>query len=145
MLVDEIKGHITAAMKSGDTVARDVLRLALGEIQTAEARANAPVADADAAAALRKLIKSNEETLAAIGEDPRSVTLRREIEVLKELLPARLSVEQIVGALAEQQGAIREAKSDGQATGTAMKHLKSVGAAVDGNDVAAAVRQIRGG
>jgi uncharacterized protein len=145
MLVDEIKGHITAAMKSGDKVARDVLRLALGEIQTAEARANAPVADADAAAALRKLIKSNEETLAAIGEDPRSVTLRREIEVLKELLPAQMSVEQIVGALAEQQGAIREAKSDGQATGTAMKHLKSVGAAVDGNDVAAAVRQIRGG
>src|SRR5690606_5981003 len=96
MLVNELKSRVTAAMKSGDTVARDVLRLALGEIQTAEARANAPLADDDAAALLRKLIKSNEETVSAIGGDERAATLRREIEVLKELLPARMTTAEIV-------------------------------------------------
>jgi uncharacterized protein YqeY len=144
VLVDDIKKQITAAMKSGDAIARDVLRLALSEIQAAEARKNAPSSDDDAAAALRKLIKSNEETLALSGEGERAATLRREIEVLSSLLPKQLSVDDIVSALASEHDAIKSAKSDGQATGIAMKHLKSTGAAVSGNDVAAAVKKIRG-
>lgn len=145
VLVDDIKKQITAAMKSGDTIARDVLRLALGEIQTAEARKNAPATDDEAAAAVRKLIKSNEETLGLAGEGERATTLRREIEVLSGLLPKQLSVDDIVAALAAQHEAIKAAKGDGQATGIAMKHLKSTGASASGNDVAAAVKRIRGG
>lgn len=144
VLVDDIKKQITTAMKSGDAIARDVLRLALSEIQAAEARKNAPSSDDDAAATLRKLIKSNEETLALSGEGERATTLRREIEVLSSLLPKQLSVDDIVAALASEHEAIKAAKSDGQATGVAMKHLKSAGAAVSGNDVSAAVRKIRG-
>jgi uncharacterized protein len=143
MIVSAIKKRISTAMKDGDTVARDVLRLALGEIQTAEARSNAALPDEEAAAALRKLIKSNEETLAALGDDARASALRREIEVLEELLPARLTVEQIALALAPCADAIKSAKADGQAIGVAMKHLKSEGASFDGADVAQAVKKIR--
>ena len=144
MLVDDIKKQITGAMKSGDVVARDVLRLALGEIQTAEARKNAPATEEDAANALRKLIKSNEETLGLTSDGERATTLRREIEVLSALLPKQLSVDDIVLALASEHDAIKAAKTDGQATGIAMKHLKASGAAVSGNDVGAAVKKIRG-
>jgi uncharacterized protein YqeY len=143
VLVDDIKKQVTVAMKSGDAVARDVLRLALGEIQTAEARKNAPASDDDVAAAVRKLIKSNEETLALSGEGERATTLRREIEVLSAFLPKQLSVDDIVAALAAEHDAIKAAKTDGQATGVAMKHLKASGAAVSGNDVGAAVKKIR--
>jgi uncharacterized protein YqeY len=147
VLVDEIKKQITAAMKSGDSVARDILRLAASEIQTAEARKNAALSDDEAAASVRKLIKSNEETLSlategGAGQDG-AATLRREIEVLSALLPKQLSVDDIVAALASQHDAIKSAKTDGQATGVAMKHLKSVGASVSGNDVGAAVKKIR--
>ena len=146
MLVEEIKKRVAAAVKQHDTVTRDVLRLALGEIQTAEARKNAPLAEEDAAAALRKLIKSNEETLAALTSgDERVPVLKREIEVLASLLPAQMSAAQIVAALAGQVEAIKAAGSDGQATGIAMKHLKASGAAVSGGDVTAAVKQIRQG
>src|SRR5687768_10424955 len=101
MLIDELKKAITVAMKGGDTVARDVLRLALGEIQMAEVRkaekgGDAKLTDDDAAAAIRKLIKSNEETLGLSGEGERATTLRREIEVLSALLPKGLSVDEIV-------------------------------------------------
>ena len=144
MLVDDIKKQITLAMKSGDVAARDVLRLALGEIQTAEARKNAPASDEDAESAIRKLIKSNEETLGLTSEGERATTLRREIEVLSGLLPKQLSVDEIVAALASQHDAIKAAKNDGQATGIAMKHLKASGAAVSGNDVGAAVKKLRG-
>lgn len=144
MLVEEIKKRVAVAVKEGDTVARDVLRLALGEIQTAEARKNAPLADEEAASALRKLIKSNEETLSALAaDDGRVSALKKEIAVLTSLLPAQLSVAQIVEALAAQTPAIRAAGNDGQATGIAMKHLKSTGAAVSGAEVTAAVKQIR--
>jgi uncharacterized protein YqeY len=144
MLVDEIKKRVALAVKQGDTVTRDVLRLALGEIQTAEARKNAPLADEEANGALRKLIKSNEETLGALpADDSRVSALKKEVEVLTSLLPAQLSVAQIVEALSAQSAAIKAANNDGQATGIAMKHLKSTGAAVGGADVTAAVKQIR--
>jgi uncharacterized protein YqeY len=141
-MLQELKKRIAEAMKSGDTVARDVLRLALGEIQTAEARKNGPVGDEDIAASIRKLIKSNEETL-ALSEGERAVVLRRENEILSSLLPKQLSVEAIVAALAADHDAIKAAKNDGQATGIAMKRLKASGASVSGNDVAAAVKQLR--
>lgn len=143
MLVDDLKKRVTEAVKAGDTTARDVLRLALGEIQTAEARKNTALSDEDAAAVVRKLVKSNEETLALAGEGERASTLRREIEVLSSVLPKQLSVDAIVGLLEAQRDAIRAAKNDGQATGVAMKHLKAAGANVTGNDVAAAVKRIR--
>lgn len=144
MLVEEIKKRVAAAVKQGDSTTRDVLRLALGEIQTAEARKNAPLTEEDAAAALRKLIKSNEETLAALpAGDERIATLKQEVEVLVSFLPAQLTVAQIVEALAGQAAAIKAANNDGQATGLAMKHLKSTGAPVNGADVTAAVKQLR--
>lgn len=145
MLVDDIKKRAAEAVKAGDTVARDVLRLALGEIQTAEARKNTTLGEEEAAGALRKLIKSNEETLAALAAgDERTPTLKREVEVLTALLPAQMTVDQIALALASQLDAIKAAKADGQATGIAMKHLKSIGASANGADVTAAVKKIRG-
>src|SRR3954463_16826484 len=85
VLVDDIKKQITGAMKSGDAVARDVLRLALSEIQATEARKNAPSSDDEAGNALRKLIKSNEETLALTTDGERADVLRKEISVLAAL------------------------------------------------------------
>ncbi|MFO0736781.1 MAG: GatB/YqeY domain-containing protein [Labilithrix sp.] len=144
-LVDDIKGQVKDAMKSGDTVARDILRLALGEIQTAEARKAAALSDEETAAAVRKLIKSNEETLSLSADNAeRSATLKKEIEVLSALLPKQLSVDDIVKALEPVKDAIVAAKADGQATGVAMKHLKTTGANVSGNDVGAAVKKLRG-
>lgn len=143
MLVDDLKKRISLAVKDGDSVARDVLRLALGEIQTAEARKNAPLSEDDARAAVRKLVKSNQETL-GLSQGERAETLRHEIEVLESLLPKALSPDQIVAALAEQRDAIKAAGNDGQATGIAMKHFKASGMTVNAADVTAAVKAIRG-
>ena len=145
MLIDEIKKRTMQAMKAKDELARDVLRVALGEIQTAEARATRSLSEEEATAIVRKLVKSNEETLALASTGERADALRRENEILRELLPSVLSVAQIVDALASQAEAIRAAKSDGQATGLAMKHLKGTGAVFEGSDVTLAVKQMRGG
>lgn len=144
MLIDQLRANAAQAVKEKDEVIRDVLRLAVGEIQTAEARAGRAITDEEAAAILKKLVKSNEETLALAGEGPRADVLLREIKALEALLPKGLSLDEIIAALAPVVDAIKAAKADGQATGVAMKHLKSSGVSADGTLVAAAVKKIRG-
>ncbi|MGH7330390.1 MAG: GatB/YqeY domain-containing protein, partial [Polyangiaceae bacterium] len=114
-----------------------------GEIQTAEARIEKPVTDDEAAGIVRKLIKSNGETMAKSEDAEQKKTLAREIAVLEALLPKSMSHDEMLAALAPVHAAIKEAKSDGQATGVAMKHLKQSGATVNGNDVAAVVKALR--
>jgi uncharacterized protein YqeY len=142
MLVEEIKKRSMSAMKAGKTIEKEILRVALGEIQTVEAREGS-VSDAQAQAIVRRLIKSNEETR-TVADDAQKVTLTEEIAVLRTLLPQTLDVAAIVEALAPVKDALRAAANDGQATGVAMTHRKGLGALVDGKDVSAAVRQLRG-
>jgi uncharacterized protein YqeY len=89
-------------------------------------------------------VKSNEETLQASQDETQKATLLAEIEVLNSYLPKSLGVPEIVAALAPVAEAVKAAGNDGQATGVAMKHLKGLGAEVNGKDVSAAVRQLRG-
>ncbi|HWL85521.1 MAG TPA: GatB/YqeY domain-containing protein [Polyangiaceae bacterium] len=145
MLVEILKARALEAMKSKDREATNIFRLALGEIQTFGARNNRDATEEEAVAVVRKLIKSNEETLSMAQDAEQRRTLEKENALLQSLLPATLSVEAIAAALGPVVDAIRAAKSEGQATGVAMKHLKSTGAAAAGTDVAKAIKQLRGG
>ena len=144
VITQEIKTRMLAAMQARDAVAKNVLGVALGEIQTAEARANRALSDDEAMAVVRKLVKSNEETLGHAKDDQARMTeLRREIEVLASLLPKALSVEAVAEALAPVAEALRAAKSDGHAMGVAMKHLKASGAVVESAAVQEAIKRVR--
>ena len=148
MITDEIKARMRAAMQARDPVAKNVLGVALGDIQTAEARVNRALGEDEAMAVVRKLVKSNEETLAHFtqgGDAARTAELRREIEVLSSLLPKALSLDAVVAALAPVGAALRAAKSDGHAMGLAMKHLKASGAVVESAAVQEAVKTLRSG
>ncbi|MCK6537219.1 MAG: GatB/YqeY domain-containing protein [Polyangiaceae bacterium] len=144
MLSEEIKKRMLQAMKAGRTLEKEILRVALGEIQTQEARANQALSDDEVAAVVRKLVKNNQETLGVSESVEQKAQLAEEITVLESLLPKALGVDEIVAALAAVADAVRAAGNDGQATGVAMKHLKSTGAVVTGKEVTAAVKQIRG-
>lgn len=145
MLVDEMKRQLKDAMKAKDLVAKDVLRTALGEIQTAESRAGEALPDAEAQKIVKKLVKANDETMKVSPDAETKAKLTRENEILGGLLPKALTVDEIVAALADVTDAIRAAKADGPAMGVAMKTLKATGAAVEAPDVNAAVRKIRAG
>jgi uncharacterized protein YqeY len=143
-LVDQIKARMFQAMKAGNTVEKEILRVAMGEITTDAARPGKKGDDDEAQAILKKLVKSNEESLQASQDEAQKAQLRAEIEVLNTFLPKSLGVDEIVAALAPVAEAVKSAGNDGQATGVAMKHLKSLGAVVNGKDVSAAVRKLRG-
>lgn len=143
MLAVTIKQKMIAAMKAKDTVAKEILKVTLGELDVLESRSGDKPDDAQAAKVVKKLMKSNEETLALARTDEERATLKRELEVLAELLPKSMSAEEVAQALAGVRDQIVGAAGDGAATGIAMKHLKSIGADVDGKTVSAAVQQLR--
>jgi uncharacterized protein YqeY len=147
MLVDDIKRRRMAALKAGNALEKEILGVALGEIETRKAsdaqKGVEDKGDEVALAIVRKLVKSNEETLAVASDAAQKDALAKELEILRSLLPQTLGVPQIVEALAPVREQIRAASNDGQATGVAMKHLKSLGAGVAGKDVSEAVKQLR--
>ena len=132
-----------AAMKAHDTVRKEILRVAVGEITTSAERAGSAQGDELASGVVRKLIKSNHETLGLTVDVAQQEVLRQEIAVLEALLPKSLGVDEIAALLEPVRDGIRAAANDGQATGVAMKHLKAAGANVQGKDVGEAVRRIR--
>jgi uncharacterized protein YqeY len=144
MLVDAIKARMFKAMKAGNTVEKEILRVAVGEITTEAAREGRTGSDEEAQAILRKLIKSNDESIAASEDSSKKATLEEENRILSDFLPKSLDVDAIVAALAAVAAAVKAAGNEGQATGVAMKHLKGSGAVVQGKDVAQAVKRIRG-
>jgi uncharacterized protein YqeY len=142
-LLDQIKAQMFAAMKSGNATEREILKVAMGEITTDAARPGRKGDDDETRAILKKLVKSNEESIEASQDEAQKAQLRAEIEVLNAYLPKALGVAEIVAALAPVADAVKAAGNDGQATGVAMKHLKTLGAEINGKDVSAAVRQLR--
>lgn len=139
MLIKTLKEQMFAAMKAKNNVEKEVLRTVIGEVTSTGADPD----DARVLATLKKLVKSNQETLSASADAEQKTTLQQEIDILNRFLPQSLSVEQICEALDGVATSIRAAANDGQATGLAMKQLKSSGSEVDGKDVAAAVKRLR--
>ena len=145
MLLDEIKARMFRAMKAGDTLEKEILRVALGEITTDAARPGRKGDDQETQAILRKLIKSNDESLESITDAGRRADLQRENEILRAFLPRALGEDELVAALAAVAEAVRASSNEGQATGIAMKHLKAGGVVADGKLVGLAVRRLRAG
>lgn len=143
MLSDQIKARMFQAIKAKATVEKEILRVAMGEITTEAARPGRVGSDEEVQAILRKLVKSNEETLIATTDSVQRAVLAEEVEILSSFLPKSLGLEEITLALAPVLEQIKAAGNDGQATGIAMKQLKTTGAIVNGKDVTLAIKKLR--
>lgn len=144
-LAAEIKKAMFAAMKAKNVVEKEILRVSLGEIDTAVSRSpDESISDAEVQAILKKLMKSNREAHDATPDEATRAKLIEENTVIERFLPKTLSVEQIVSALSEVAAQIKATPNQGPAMGIAMKVLKTTGAEVTAPDVARAIAQIRG-
>jgi uncharacterized protein YqeY len=145
MLLDQIKAQMFRAMKAGNVLEKEILRVAVGEITTEAAREGRKGDDDEARAIVKKLMKSNEESIEGGLSPERRAELEEENRILSAFLPKVLGIEDIVLALSPVSDAVKAAGNEGQATGVAMKHLKAAGASVNGKDVAEAVKRLRSG
>ncbi|MGL4555483.1 MAG: GatB/YqeY domain-containing protein [Gemmataceae bacterium] len=147
-LMQTLRTKLTESRKAGRPVELSVIQVVLGEATMAEARSGQAPSDEEVEKIVRKTMLGNAETMGLMEKrglvNDAHARLGAENAFLQTLLPATLGVDEVVAALAEAADAVKAAKSDGQATGVAMKHLKGKGLKVLGDDVSAAVRRLRG-
>lgn len=133
--IDQLRSDIEIATKGRNTLASSLLKVVLGECQTKD-----KYDDAFIVAYCRKVIQSNMET---IGHGGDSVKLNRENELLRSYVPASISESELQIHVDKMSIEIRDAKSDGQATGILSKYLKSIGLNADGNAMTALIKKVR--
>jgi uncharacterized protein len=139
MLIDQVKQRMFQAMKSGNTLEKEVLRTAIGEVT----RSGDEPTDERVLMVLRKLVKANQETLGAATSPAQRAELEQEIAVIEAFLPAAPSADQLRELLAPVAAQIRGAAGPGPAMGIAMKFLKSANVAAEARDVQAALAELR--
>ncbi len=103
-LRERILSDITAAMRSGDSLRRDTLRMVESAIYNAEKRDRRTYSDDDVAVVLAREVKSRRESVEAFrkgGREDLAAKEEAEIGVLTGFLPEQLSEGEIAALVAE--------------------------------------------
>jgi uncharacterized protein len=93
-LRDRIQTDITAAMRGGDTLRRDVLRMASNAAYNVEKRNQKPLTDDEYLTVLTREVKTRRESVEAYtngGRADLAAKEQAEIDILREYLPQALS------------------------------------------------------
>jgi uncharacterized protein len=110
-LRDRIQSDITAAMRSGDALRRDVLRMAQNAAYTVEKRDRRELGDDDVAAILSREVKTRRESIEAFRKGGREDLAQKEeaeIAILADYLPEQLddaAIQTLVGEAVAATGA----------------------------------------
>jgi uncharacterized protein YqeY len=144
----DLQAQLKDAIKSRNDLAKNLLRIVMGEVSTLRARSGKEPTETEVHGIIRRIIAGNNETRKELEQHGQTAheayaRLAGENTYLETMLPKTLDQAAIRKELDAIAAELKSAKSDGQATGMAMKHLKQKGLAVLGEDVAAVVRQLR--
>jgi uncharacterized protein YqeY len=142
-LADQVQGDVRAAMKSGDAVRRDALRLLLSSLQGAEKEARRPLSAEEEVAVLRRERKRRLEAAEAYrdaGSEERAGQEEAEAVVIEAYLPAELGDEEIA-AIVDAAVATTGASSMRDMGGVMREAMAAVAGRADGRRVQAAVRE----
>ena len=127
----QIKKDLMSAMKAKDTMRKDTLRVVMGEFGRADSK---ELNDDAVIKILKKLIKSEKETLAQVGSEEDSAF----IQVIEAYLP-QLADEKEITTWVQANIDFSQFKSKMQAMGPIMKHF---GARADGNQVKSILQKL---
>ncbi|HKG55788.1 MAG TPA: GatB/YqeY domain-containing protein [Candidatus Limnocylindrales bacterium] len=97
-LRDRIQTDLTASMRSGDSLRRDVLRMATNAAYNLEKRQGKPLTDDELLGVVTREVKTRRESVEAFrkgGREDLATKEESEIAILQEYLPQALSEEEI--------------------------------------------------
>ncbi|HKG18553.1 MAG TPA: GatB/YqeY domain-containing protein [Candidatus Limnocylindrales bacterium] len=103
-LRDRIQSEVTTAMRSGDALRRDVLRMVQNAAYSIEKREKRALSDDDYAAVLAKEAKTRRESVDAFragGREDLAAKEEAEIAILTEFLPQQLGDDEIDALIAD--------------------------------------------
>jgi uncharacterized protein len=103
-LREQIQVDIATAMRSGDALRRDVLRMATNALYNVEKRQGSPLSDDDALAVLTREVKTRRESVEAFraaGREDLASKEEAEIAILRDYLPEPLTEAEITALIDE--------------------------------------------
>lgn len=103
-LRDRIQSDVTAAMRSGDALRRDVLRMTQNAVYNVEKRDRRTLSEDEYAAVLAKEVKTRRESVDAFRKGAREDLAAKEeaeIAILSEYLPQQLTDSEIAALVDE--------------------------------------------
>ena len=108
-LKHKLNDELRQAMKSGNTVKRDTLRLLISSVNYTESAKQAPLADGDILGLVAKEIKRHQESIDAFKQGNRPDLVAKEeaeMAVLQGYLPQQMTRDEVVAAAQEVIGAV---------------------------------------
>lgn len=149
-LIDEISEQIKTAMRAKEADRLSALRMIKTALAKAELDSKDGIDEEGAKKVLGTLAKQRRDSIEQFREGGREEMARkeeRELEIVKEFLPAELSEEKIDEIIEQTLAKVGEvdAKQTGRVTGQVMKALKATGAMFDGKAVSQKIRSRLGG
>ena len=97
-LRERIQSDLTAAMRSGDSLRRDVLRMAESALYNAEKAKRQPLGEDEVVAVVSREVKTRRESVEAFRKGNREELAAREeaeIAILQDYLPAQLGDDEL--------------------------------------------------
>lgn len=149
-LIDEISEQIKTAMRAKQVDRLSALRMIKTALAKAELDSKDGIDEEGAKKVLGTLAKQRRDSIEQFREGGREEMAQkeeRELEIVKEFLPAELSEEKIDEIIEQTLAEIGEvdAKQMGRVTGQVMKALKAAGGMFDGKAVSQKIRSRLGG
>jgi len=129
-IVQRMRAKLTESMKARDAVQTQFLRYWIAQLSLAN---GTEMPDADAVKKMRGVLKE--------AKSGQTTFTPEELDLIQQWVPAALSREQVIEALAPLADQIKAAPKEGMAMGLAMKAL--AGQVVESDDVKAAITELR--
>jgi uncharacterized protein YqeY len=104
VLKGKLSDDLRQALRSGDTVRRDTIRLLIAAVNNAEIAKQSDLTDADILSVIAKEVKKHQESIDAFKKGNRPDLVSREeaeMAVLKSYLPEPMSRDEIIAAARE--------------------------------------------
>ena len=142
-LRDKIKNDLKDAMKSGDNVTRDVLRMLNSDIKNVEIDLKKELADDDVVKIIKRNIKSRRDSIEQYKKGNRedlAVQEERELKILEKYMPEQMNEEEIRKIVIDiiKKSEASGAADFGKVMGVVMRETKGI---ADGNVVSRIVKE----
>jgi uncharacterized protein YqeY len=146
VLQKRITDEMKSAMKSGDTVKRDTLRMLIASVNNAEIAKQSALTDADVLGVISKEVKRHVESIEAFKKGNRTDLAGKEeaeMAILQAYLPKQLSRDEIAAA-AREVIAVVGAKGYGDKGKVMQQLMPKLKGKADGKDINEVVTELLG-
>lgn len=139
-----LNNDLKAALRSGDTMKRDTIRMCLAAIKNAEIARNAPATDSDILGVMAKSVKQHQESIEAFKAGNRSDLVAKEeaeLAIIQAYMPQQISRDEIV-LVAKQIIAETGAKGPGDKSKVMPKIMAQLKGKAEGREINAVVTEL---